>query len=196
MANNKLVKEKNSESGPDYELIDPQRVFSLLPLRPYQTVADVWCGAGAFSISLGKYLFDGKVYAIDISQVMLKSLKKRLGEIRLGNVETVFSKTNNKIPIKKDILDGILIAFSLGKVDDQGEFLKDLLGHLRVGGWAAVIDWHKKKMDIGPSLNQRFDISEVQSLAEKAGYAFVKSHNLDEHHYLVLLRKTGKKTGK
>ena len=89
-------------------------------------------------------------------------------------------------------MDGVLIAFSLSKAGEQGEFLKNLLGHLRVGGWAAIIDWHKKKMDIGPSLNERFDSLEVQSLAEKAGYKFVKYHNLDENHYLVLLRKTGK----
>ena len=130
MPNNKVLEKKNSERGPDYEVLDPQRVFSLLPLRPYQTVGDVWCGEGSFSISLGKYLFDGKVYAVDISQDTLKSLKKRLEEIRLGNVETVFSKTNNKIPIKKNILDGILIAFSLSKAGDQGEFLKNLLGEI------------------------------------------------------------------
>jgi len=192
MANNEVVKEKNTEDDSDYEILDPQRVFSLLPLRPYQTVADVWCGAGSFSISLGKYLFDGKVYAVDISHASLRLLKEQLSRIRLGNVETVFSKTKDKIPIKKNILDGILIAFSLGKVDDQGEFLKNLFSHLRVGGWTAIIDWHKKKKGIGPPLEERFDMSEVISLAKKAGYKFVKDHNLDENHYLILFRKTGK----
>jgi len=32
-----------------HELLDPQRIIALLPLRPYQVVADVGCGPGFFA---------------------------------------------------------------------------------------------------------------------------------------------------
>ena len=79
-----LANKENLLSKARQEMLDPQRVFSLLPLRPYQKVADVGCGPGFFTIPLAKYLFDGRVYAIDVEQQMLDALKERLASARAG----------------------------------------------------------------------------------------------------------------
>ena len=46
--------------------LDALQIFSVLPLRPYTTVADVGCGPGLLTIPLAKAVWDGHVYAIDV----------------------------------------------------------------------------------------------------------------------------------
>ncbi len=170
------------------ELLDPQRIISLLPLRPYQVVGDIGCGPGFFAIALGKYLFDGKVYAIDVQKEMLDALKERLAEFRLGNVESVLS-TEKKIPLDKDVLDGALIAFTLHETGNKDAFLKDVLSHIQTGGWTAILEWHKKETDGGPPVEERLTKEEARDLAEKAGFTFVKHNDLNDRHYMMLFKK-------
>lgn len=178
-------------SSSRYDILDPQRVFSQLPLRPYQSVADVGCGPGFFTIPLAKFLFDGKVYALDIQQEMLDALKERLAAARLGNVEVILA-TEKKLPLEKVALDGALVAFALHETSSKQALLKEVLSHLNIGGWVAILEWHKKETGEGPSLESRLTPEEVRELAEKAGFTFVIQKDLNEKHYMVLLKK-GKK---
>ena len=87
-----LIKSERSE------VIDPQTVFGLLPMRVYQHIADIGCGPGYFSIPLAKYAFDGRIYAVDVQQEMLDAVDERAKEVRLSNVELLLS-TESKIPM-------------------------------------------------------------------------------------------------
>ncbi len=175
-------------SGARQEILDPQHIISLLPLRPYHVVADVGCGSGFFAVPLGKYLFDGKVYAIDVQQEMLDSLKERLAQVNLGNVEPVLS-AEDKLPIGEGVLDGALMAFVLHETENKEGFLKEVLSHLCPGGWAAILDWYKKEMDDGPRMEKRVSEEDAWKLAEKVGFRFVSQRNLNGKHYMLLLRR-------
>ena len=50
---------------------DSQRLLSLVPIMPHHWVADVGCGVGKHTVPLGKYLFSGKVFALDVDQEKL-----------------------------------------------------------------------------------------------------------------------------
>ncbi|MCH7641999.1 MAG: methyltransferase domain-containing protein, partial [Chloroflexi bacterium] len=79
-----------SRSNPG--VVDPNLLIAELPLRPFQIVADIGSGPGYFSIPLGKYLYDGKVYAVDVQQGMLDIVEKEAKAVHVNNVETVLSK--------------------------------------------------------------------------------------------------------
>ena len=170
------------------EYLDPQGIISLLPIRPYHIVADVGCGPGYFTIPLGKYLFDGKVYAFDIQQEMLDTLKERLDRVHLGNVEAIRS-TERKLPIDKDMLDGALIAFVLHEVTSKEAFLKEVLSHLRQSSWVAILEWYKKETDGGPPLEERIEEEEVVDISEKVGLKLVSRRDLNGKQYMLLLKK-------
>ena len=186
-----LANKENLLSKARQEMLDPQRVFSLLPLRPYQKIADVGCGPGFFTIPLAKYLFDGRVYAIDVEQQMLDALKERLASARLGNVEILHSTDDKKIPLEEGTpIDGALLAFSLHETADQGALLKDVFCHLQLGGWTAIIEWYKRETEGGPPVEERLTQEEVRGMGEESGFVFVKKSELNENHYMVLLRKS------
>ena len=70
------VKEDPSQAREDdpYQKLDPYRVMSIIPLIPYQVIADVGCDTGKFTIPLGKYVFNGKVHALDSDKASLDAV--------------------------------------------------------------------------------------------------------------------------
>ncbi len=170
------------------ENLDPYHIVSLLPIRPYHVVVDVGCGPGYFAIPLGKSVFEGKVYAIDVEQEMLDTLRQRMAEVHLGNIEPRLNK-GEKLSLDPDSLDGALIAFVIHEFDDKEGLLTQVREGLHAGGWAAVLDWQKKETEYGPPLEVRVTMETVEELAAKAGLHLVSRKNLNSDQFMVLLRK-------
>lgn len=68
----------------DYEK-ESEDIISLLALEPQETVLDMGCGTGAFAINAAKYF--KKVFAVDISQAMLRCARKKAARDKLDNIE-------------------------------------------------------------------------------------------------------------
>ena len=90
------------------ETYDPQSLIALAPIHTDQVVADVGSGPGWLSIPLAKYLYGGKLYAVDVQEGMLEKVAERAAKFRLFNVETVLSKESS-IPLEDGILDGLVL---------------------------------------------------------------------------------------
>ena len=170
------------------EDLDPLRLMAQLPLRPYQNILDVGCGSGYLTIPLAKFLFDGKVYAMDSTTSNLNDLKERLAKARLGNVIPVTTKRQQQ-GIGSENLDGVLLPFTLHQAPDKEAYLQEFLPFLKRGAWIAVLEWQKHGKDGGPPGTQRLDETEVIAMAERAGLRVSGRRTLTTEHYLVLLRK-------
>ena len=168
--------------------IDPQRLIALIPIRPHETLADIGCGAGDLAIPLAKYVFDGKVYAVDTDPEALKQTTERALEIRLGNVHTVLSKPT-KVPLDSESLDGIVLANVLHEASRPGSLLKEVARMLRPGGWAAVIEWAEEGDGDGPPAKQRLSREKALDMAADVGLRRLALRNVDDHRYLLVLHK-------
>ena len=91
-----------SKSSPG--AVDPNLLIAELPLRTDMTVADIGSGPGYFTVPLAKYLYDGKVYAVDVQQGMLDMIDKQAESLRVENIESLLSK-ETKIPLDDDSVD-------------------------------------------------------------------------------------------
>ena len=171
-----------------YEDLDPLWVTSLLPILPYHVVADIGCGPGYLTIPLGKHLFDGKVLAVDVQQEMLDAVKEEIERIHLTNIEVVRSQ-EHKLPLEDDSVDGAIAAFVVHEADDPKGLLREILRCTRVGGWLALLEWHKLEMDEGPPLEERVDEGELRQMTEKVGFRFTTRHSLNDKQYMLVLRR-------
>ena len=63
--------------SPPARSIDPLRLIALIPFRPHETIGDIGCGVGDLTIPLAKYVFDGKVYAVDVDADSLERAAER-----------------------------------------------------------------------------------------------------------------------
>ena len=168
--------------------IDTIRLLSLIPVLPHHVVADVGCGEGYFTVALAKYLFDGKVFALDGRKELLNATQEALKAAQLTNVEVTESRAK-KLPIEDEALDGVLLAFVLHAAGDPKRLIKETYRCLRKGGWSAILEWRNKETAEGPPLDHRIGSDEMASLVEGAGFRISSRRDVTSAHYLLVVRK-------
>lgn len=168
--------------------LDTHRLLSVIPMLTYHAVADIGCGPGYFTVPLAKFLFDGKVYALDVQQGMLDAAREQVDSVKLSNVEFLQSE-EKEMPLDDNSIDGALMAFVLQEANSPRALLKEAKRCLRNTGWLAVLEWHKREMEEGPPVKQRVEEEKVLSMATKLGFRFTARRDIDEKQYLLLMRK-------
>ena len=171
------------------ERLDPLSVLSLSPVNPGETVADVGCGPGYFTLPLAKFLFSGKVYALDTDQEMLEACRRRLDEARMSNVETLLCQ-EYEFPLEAGILDGVLVAFVAHHPEDRVRFLDSIKRLLLPRGWCFVLEWRAEETESGPPLERRIAPEELAASARSVGFRITTQRNLNDEHYIMTLRNT------
>ena len=177
-------------------LLSPQReeeldsfwLINLMPIEPYDHVADIGSGPGYFTIPLAKYLVYGKVYALDTLDEMLDALRPRVAMANLGNVE-ILKCAESDFPVPKDSLDGIFLAFVIHENDSRVAFLKAAMDLLKPRGWCTVLEWYPKETEGWPPVEQRIAPGELEGLTRDAGFQFRWWREINSCHYMAELRK-------
>ena len=167
---------------------DALRLISLVPIQPYHNVADIGCGKGTNTVPLAKFLFDGKVYALDVQQEMLDATREAAEAVRLANVEVMLSK-QDRLPLEDESLDGALVAFVLHHTDKPRALLEDTRRCLKKSGWLAILESSAHGTDEAPRRKGRADEEGAQAMVQKAGFRFGTRRDLGGGRYMVLARK-------
>ncbi|MBI2171127.1 MAG: class I SAM-dependent methyltransferase [Chloroflexi bacterium] len=171
------------------EPLDVHRIMSLVPLRPYMAVADIGCGTGLFTIPLAKFLWDGKVYAVDWEEGVMEALRKRVAEVHLGNVVAI-KADGATLPLEPNSMEGVVLSWVLHKASDRGELMRQVVAALRRAGWCAVIDWRPDAAEAdGPPKEKRIGEEEVGRLGSEAGLRVSLRRELSDQYYLMVLTK-------
>ena len=178
-----LLKPKLDES------YDPQSLIALVPIHTDQTVADVGSGPGWLSIPLAKYLYGGKLYAVDIQEGMLEKVAERAAQFRMYNLETVLSKEST-IPLDDEILDGLVLSGTLNEATRAKSLFKECARLLKPSGWLAVVEWLPDgKEDFGPPAKQRLEMEQVAEMGTELGLTRSRSRQIGPAHYVVIFKK-------
>lgn len=168
------------------EILDPFRVLSHCPVNPRDTVADVGCGPGYFTLPLAKFLVNGKVYALDTSDEMVEACQGRLDGARMGNAE-VMKCEEYDFPLASGSVDGLFIAFVVHHPSDRVRFLGAAKEMLKPGGWCFILEWHKKETESGPPQNARITPEELGQIAQDSGFKVQNSRDINEENYMMTL---------
>ena len=179
---------KSTISPERLEALDLHRVMSMIPIMPYHTVADISSGTGHFAIPLAKYVFDGRVCALDSSKATLEVIQETVDKFRLGNVETILNK-GKKLQLANDSMDGVLAPFVFSSDAHTANLLKEIYRVLHSGGWMAALEWNDVDSNDAPPKNTRIATDKLQNIAEKTRFRFTASYHLDKDQYMLLMRK-------
>jgi ubiquinone/menaquinone biosynthesis C-methylase UbiE len=175
-----------SKSSPG--AVDPNLLIAELPLRTDMTVADIGSGPGYFTVPLAKYLYGGKVYAVDVQQGMLDMIGKQAESLRVENIELMLSK-ETKIPLDDASVDIALLSNVLHEASSPTRLLRDVLRIVKKGGWIAIMEWKKEEMKSGPPLKERISLQDVEKLIEKLELPISARRLISGTRYLVLVEK-------
>ena len=180
----KLLSRERSES------LDSFLVLSHSEINLHDTVADIGCGPGFFTVPLAKFLVNGKVYALDVDDEMLAACREQVAKARMGNVE-ILKCDEYAFPLEPGSIDGAFLAFVVQQVADRPRFLNAVRELLTPGGWCTVLEWYRKETETGPPRERRMDPPLVEEMAREAGYSTRGWRDLNGEQYMMLLRNNG-----
>lgn len=175
--------------------LQPKTLLRGLGLRSGDSLADIGCGPGFFTIPAAEIVGpEGQVVAADIQGEMLTSVRVRAAEQGLHNVRLV-KTSETDVPLRAGQFDVVLSAFVLHEVPRHATFLRKMALLLKPKGRLAVLEWQKKPTEIGPPVEDRIAPDELIADAQAAGLRVHKRSDLGEDQYLVVFVPVEKENG-
>ena len=105
-----------------------------------QTVLDVGCGSGTFTIAMAKMVGEtGKVIAVDVQDEMLQIVRKKAAKERLESRIITHKSKPDRIGIS-DKVDFALAFYMVHEVPDVEAFLKEIATLLKPNGRLLIVE--------------------------------------------------------
>ena len=166
----------------------PELIMDALRIAEKATVADIGAGAGFFTVRLAVRVGpNGLVYAEDIQQPMLESIKRRVSREGLKNVVTRLG-TDTDANLPKGALDAVLVVDVYQEVEEESNrigLLRHLADTLKPNGRIGIVNY--KPGEGGPGDPQRrLERSVVEAEVRAAGLRVLDSATLPFQYLLVV----------
>ena len=168
----------------------PEEIVRQLNIRKDMQVADFGCGAGYFTITLAKLADQGKVYAFDVLEQALESVRSRAKLQGLFNIET--KRCNLELIGSSGLLDNsvdlVLLANILFQSNKKIDIIKEAKRILKKGGEMVIIDWLPNQ-SLGPPKDLIVLPEVVKKMAQDEGLVFKKDFPVDVYHWGIIFTK-------
>lgn len=176
----------------------PSDVIRELALKPGNTVVDLGCGSGYFTLKLSPAVGDsGRVIAEDIRTLPLAFLWVRAAEMGGHNVKVVVGETTNPHLPKR--VDAVLVSNTYHEFADAHSILAYVYQSLPPAGRLVIVDREPKLTSIAPAGEAEHEISsrQVQDELRQANFEVIKrdDHFIEhdpygENWWLIVARRS------
>jgi ubiquinone/menaquinone biosynthesis C-methylase UbiE len=152
-------------------------------------VADLGAGGGWFTVRLARRVGpNGIVYAEDIQQQMIDSIRRRVEEQGFHNVRTVLGAADD--PNLPSGLHAVLIVDTYPQFANPVKLLQNVARALEPTGVVGVVDFKKDGAGgPGPPIDERLDPETVRRDAERAGLTFRGLKTFLRYQYLLIFSR-------
>lgn len=167
---------------------DPVKNLRTLSLRENAIVADLGAGTGFYSVAAGHITSKGKVYAVEIDKDLLATIRHKVAEAHLDNVEIIWGNVEKigGTKIGDGVLDAVLASNILFQVGDREKFIEETKRILKPGGKVLLIDWAPSH--VFPVKNS-MPKNKAREMFEKKGFIWQRDINAGDHHYGMIFSK-------
>ena len=106
--------------------LHPEDILKQIHIGEGMTIIDVGSGIGHFTIRLGDLVGShGKIYALDINDDLLVSLKNEAKRKNLNNIITIKTNVEKDMGLKGPLADRVIISNLLFQIDVKDEVIKN-----------------------------------------------------------------------
>ena len=128
------------------------------------TVIDYGCGPGGYLRRVSQLVGEkGKVYAVDIHELAVKSVKRKIEKYNLKNIESVLVD-GYSCNINDHTADVIYAVDMFHMIKEPVPFLKELHRLLKKDGFLIIDDGHQSRRETKMNINN----SKVWNIAEES----------------------------
>ena len=192
-----MTNDQNKPKGAgksSFELINPDKLMDMLPLKSGSTVLDLACGKGTYSIFLSKIVGEnGLVYAVDLWKEGLLFLEDQIEKQNITNILPLLGDATEQIDIDDYSVDVCLMATVLHDFEEMnktGAVLKQIKTILKPDGHLAVIEFKKIEGPPGPPVKIRLSEKETEKMVTGYGFKKVKTVDIGDCNYLMTFQET------
>ena len=150
---------------------------------------DAGCGDGYISIAASKIVGKkGRVYAVDVYPESIETVKTKIKDDDLNNMEAILADITKNIPINDDSVDHIMMANVLhGFVaENEVEPVMDNINRIiRSGGIFSVVEFRKIENNPGPPYNVKISPEQVTEILTQYGFDTIDTQKIGNFHYIV-----------
>jgi ubiquinone/menaquinone biosynthesis C-methylase UbiE len=165
---------------------NPLSIFKQLGLKAGCTFIDIGCGEGFFSLPAAEIVgSSGRVFALDINNVAIATLKREAQKRKLANLTLVTGKAEETI-LCKSCADFVFFGIVLHDFDDPNRVLANARAMMKLHSCLVDIDWKKKPMNFGPPLEKKFSETQATRLIESEGFKVVMTKSLEPYNYIII----------
>jgi len=168
---------------------NPIKNLRTFELREDNIVADLGAGTGFYSVAAGHMVPRGKVYAIEVVKDFLETIKNKVKEAHLNNVEIIWGNIEKigGTKIGDNIIDAVIASNVLFQVEDKDKFIEEMKRILKPKGRVLLIDWSESSI-MGAKI-MAVPKNKAREMFERKGFVLERNINAGEHHYGMILIK-------
>ena len=164
----------------------PHEVIHALNLKSGEVIADIGAGSGYFTFHLARHVGEkGKVYAVDVSPDMILHVNRRIREFKANNVVTILADPDDPL-LPEQSVNRFFICDVWHHIGNQTKYLSLMKKMLKPGGEVVIIDFHKKELPFGPSMQMKIAREDVIKQFDSNGYRLTKEHTFLPYQYFLV----------
>ncbi len=166
---------------------NPEQILQTAGLHSGMIFMDIGSADGFFTVLAAKMVGEkGKVYALDIDEATIRTLKSNVQKAGLKNVQAVVGAAEETV-ICRECADMIFFSMVLHDFQDPAKVLLNARKMINPKGLLVNLDWEKQedKTAIGPPLKIRFSEEKACSMIEAAGFKCLSPKHVGPYHYVL-----------
>ena len=169
--------------------LDPGLIWDSVGLHSPKTIIDIGAGTGFFAFIFAGKMDRGKIYACDISDVMIEWITEHTpADIKESVVPLKMEE--NSLPLNDGIADLVYMINLHHELEQPVKLIVEACRLLEVGGMLAIIDWKKEETPEGPPVSIRVSEETIEHQMQGGGFGKIRKYGILPYHHFLVGEKT------